>query len=220
MDEFLHVFIDFWMKWKKKGYPIFGKETERGGKVKRIIIILLSSAMILLLAGLMVYFIFKHDTLRWGIAAGGIVLSALPLGLLFLKHNWINTPSIIGWYIFVICSICLGSLAGFYGRFAWWDTSVHFYKGIFTACIGVMLYKILVPEAARRGMSRLIPALFALGLAITGSVLWEMYEFIGDMIASHTMQRGGNTDTMVDLLAGFFGGMLIAIYTGFRKQNV
>jgi len=34
------------------------------------------------------------------------------------------------------------------------------------------------------------------------------------------MQRGGNTDTMLDLLAGLLGGLLIAIYGAMRKHQV
>ncbi|GER66863.1 hypothetical protein BpJC7_14190 [Weizmannia acidilactici] len=188
--------------------------------MKRIVIILFSVVFIIGMAGLMIYFIIKHDSLRWVIALGGIALSALPLGLLFLKNNRINTPTVIGWYIFVFCSIGLGSIGGFYDRFKWWDTSVHFYKGVFVACVGITLYKMFIPETARRNVSRWIPVLFVLSLAVIASVLWEVYEFLGDVIASHTMQRGGNTDTMYDLLAGLFGGIAIAVYTGIRKQNV
>ncbi|WP_018662678.1 hypothetical protein [Heyndrickxia acidiproducens] len=188
--------------------------------MKKIILIVVSVVFMLGMAGLMIYFITKKDTFRWGIALCGIILSALPLGLLWLKNNPINTPSIIGYYAFLFFSIFLGSIGSFYDRFVWWDIAVHFYKGGFVACVGITLYKIFIPEQARRGVSVWIPVLFVLGLAVVSSIIWEFYEFMGDVIASHTMQRGGNTDTMYDLLAGFTGGLLIAIYTSIRKQHV
>jgi hypothetical protein len=52
------------------------------------------------------------------------------------------------------------------------------------------------------------------------SVLWEIYEFLGDQFFTHTMQRGGNTDTMLDLLFGMLGSILIAIYSGFKWQKI
>jgi peptidoglycan/LPS O-acetylase OafA/YrhL len=172
------------------------------------------------MAALFVYYLVKGDSSRWQVAIGGILVSALPFLLLFRKNNPFNLPIIIGYYLFIFCSIFLGSIASFYLHFKWWDSTLHFFKGLYIAFVAITLYKLFIPEQARNSTSRWIIFLFVLSLAVLSSVLWEIYEFVGDQTFTHTMQRGGNTDTMYDLLCGFAGGLLVAIYSCARKQKI
>lgn len=188
--------------------------------MKRKWIIGLSSVFILMLAALVIYYFNKGDTSRWQVASGGIGASALPLLLLFAKRNPFNLPIIIGYYIAILSTIFLGSIASFYLKYSWWDSTIHFYKGILVGFIGITLYKLWVPSQARDGVSRPVIFLFILSLSVTASVIWEIYEFLGDQFFTHTMQRGGNTDTMLDLLSGTAGGLLASLYAVIRKPNL
>ncbi len=78
----------------------------------------------------------------------------------------------------------------------------------------------MIPEQVRKDTSSWIISIFVLSLSVLASVLWEIYEFAGDQTFTHIMQLGGNKDTMYDLLCGFSGGLLIAIYAYFRKHKV
>jgi peptidoglycan/LPS O-acetylase OafA/YrhL len=185
--------------------------------LKRKIIIILSVLFIIFMAALFVYYLIKGDSSRWQVAVGGIVVSALPLFLLFMKNNPFNIPILIAYYLFIFCTIFLGSIAGFYLRFKWWDSPLHFYKGILVGFFAIVIYKQLIPEQMRHNVSRWIIFLFVLSLSVTAGVIWEIYEFIGDQTFTHTMQLGGNTDTMVDLICGTAGGLLTAVYSVFRR---
>jgi peptidoglycan/LPS O-acetylase OafA/YrhL len=180
----------------------------------------LSAIFILFMAVLFIYYLIKGDSSRWQVALGGILASTLPLILLFLKNNPFNIPIIIAYYLVIFCTIFLGSIASFYLHFKWWDSTLHFLKGILVGFIGIALYKRFIPKQVRNDVSRWIVFLFVLSLAVTAGVLWEIYEFVGDQTFTHTMQRGGNTDTMYDLLCGTAGGILIAIYSLIRKSKV
>lgn len=169
---------------------------------------------------LFIFYLVIGDNSRWQVALGGMVVSALPLLLLLSKENPFNIPTVLGYYIFLFCTTYLGSIAGFYLQYPWWDTSIHLYKGIFIASVGITLYKILTPKQFQNEISRWILFLFTLGLAVAAGTIWEIYEFLGDQFVTDTMQRGGNTDTMIDLLAGMAGGLLIALYSVIRKQKV
>ncbi|MGV3465446.1 MAG: membrane-spanning protein [Heyndrickxia sp.] len=188
--------------------------------MKKIIIIFLAIVFILFMGILMIYYLKKGDTSRWQVALGGIIVSAIPLGLLFLKDNPFNIPTIIGYYLFLFCSTYLGSIASFYLHYKWWDTTVHLYKGLYIGCVGITLIKVFIRKSASDEISRWIIFLFVVSLAVAAGILWEVYEFLGDYFVTHTMQRGGNTDTMIDLLAGLGGGLLIAIYGAMRKHQV
>lgn len=188
--------------------------------MKRKAIWFFSIVFIIFMASLCIYYLMKGDSSRWQVALGGIAASALPLLLLKTKKNPFNILIIIGYYIFLFCSLYLGSISSFYLHHKWWDSTLHFYKGGFTAIAGISLYKAWIPGRVRADVSAWILFLFVLSLAVLASVLWEIYEFLGDLTFTHTMQRGGNKDTMLDLLYGIAGGLLIALYTLFRKQKV
>jgi len=188
--------------------------------MKKFTIIFLASAFILFMAILLVIYLVKGDTSRWQVALGGMIVGAIPIGLLFLKENPFNIPTIIGYYVFLFCSSYLGSIASFYLHYKWWDSAVHLYKGIYIGGVGITLIKVFIRKSATENISRWIIFLFVVSLSVTASILWEVYEFLGDRWVTHTMQRGGNTDTMLDLLAGLLGGLLIAIYGAMRKHQV
>ncbi|WP_059172784.1 hypothetical protein [Bacillus sp. FJAT-27445] len=188
--------------------------------MKRKWIIGLSLLFIVFIGALFIFYFHKGDNSRWQVALGGIGVSALPLLLLFSKRNPFNLPLIIGYYVFIFCTIYLGSIASFYLKHKWWDSTIHFYKGILVGLIGIALYKLWVPGRARNAVSRPILFLFAFSLAVSSSVIWEIYEFTGDQLFTHTMQHGGNKDTMFDLLAGTAGGLLAGIYAAARKAHL
>ncbi|WP_251555155.1 membrane-spanning protein [Neobacillus muris] len=188
--------------------------------MKRKIIIFFSVVFILFMAGLFVFYLVKHDSSRWQVALGGIFASALPLLLLKGPDNPFNVPAIISYYLFLICSLFLGSISSFYLHYKWWDSTLHFFKALYVGAIGITLYKLFIPAHVRNDVSKWIIFLFVLSLGVLSSVLWEIYEFLGDMTFTHTMQRGGNKDTMYDLLCGLGGSLMIAIYSLIRKPKV
>ncbi|MGG5254118.1 membrane-spanning protein [Neobacillus sp. SM06] len=182
--------------------------------MKSKLIIILSSCFIAFMAILTIYYVLKGDSSRWQVASGGILISALPLLLLLPKiKNLFPTLLIIGYFIFIFCTVFLGSIANFYINVKWWDTSLHFYKGMLVGLAAISLYGLLVPESAKSRISKWFIFLFVLSLSVLSSVIWEIYEFIGDHTYTHTMQRGGNTDTMTDLTAGFIGALFAAVYS-------
>lgn len=188
--------------------------------MKRKIIIFLSVLFIIFMAALFVYYLIKSDSSRWQVALGGIFASGLPLFLLKMKDNPFNIPIIIGYYVFLFCSLFLGSIANFYLHHKWWDSTLHLYKGLFIGFVGIALFKRLIPKEVRKDVSGGILFIFVLSLGVLASVLWEIYEFVGDLTFTHTMQRGGNKDTMFDILWGTAGGLLVSVYSLYRKKKI
>jgi len=188
--------------------------------MKRKLILFSSIAFCLFMAVLFIYYLNKSDSSRWQVALGGIFASALPLALLRMKNIPFNIPIVIGYYLFLFCSLFLGSILSFYLHYTWWDSSLHLYKGLFVGFVGISLYKRMVSESVRNDISAWMLFLFVFSLAVFASVLWEIYEFVGDLTLTHTMQRGGNNDTMYDLLCGLGGGLLVSFYTIIKKQKI
>lgn len=181
------------------------------------LIIVLSMVFIVFMGFLTIYFFGKNDPSRWQVSLGGVFASALPMVLLTTRNPF-PVYLIIGFYLFLFCSIFLGSVTSLYFNVKWWDSALHLYKGIYIGVASAYLYKLLVPETARAGISSWLIFLFVVSFSILSSAIWEIYEFIGDLTFTHTMQRGGNTDTMEDLVAGTAGAILAGIFS--VKQRV
>jgi hypothetical protein len=187
--------------------------------LKRKLIIILGVVFVLLMTVTLIIHVMHDNDSGRRVAIGGIIVSALPMMLLFLKNNPFNIPIIMGYYVFLFCATFLGATLHFYVMFKWWDMALHFYAGLYAGFIGITLYKLFIPQEVRKDVSRWILFLFVLSLGTLANTLWEIYEFTGDQTVTHTMQKGGNTDTMYDLLFGITGGLLAAIYETKRYEN-
>jgi hypothetical protein len=183
---------------------------------KRRLIVLLCSGFSVFFAILCVFYLLKEDSSRWQVSLGGIIVSVIPLLLIRLKESP-PVSLIIGYFLFVFCSLFLGSIKSFYREYSWWDTSLHLYKGVFAGIAAVFVMKIL---AGGKGNSRALLFLFSFSLSAAASVLWEIYEFAGDQLFTETMQLGGNKDTMLDLIAGTSGAFIAGLYNSWRFKKL
>ncbi|WP_318618455.1 membrane-spanning protein [Priestia megaterium] len=188
--------------------------------MKSKIILILSISFIVFMIFLLFFYLIKGDSSRWQVALGGVLVSALPIFLLFTKVNPFPISLIVGYYIFLFSSLFLGSIEDFYNRFKWWDAVLHFYKGIFMGFVGISLYKLFIATRIQARISKWIIFLFVLSISVNATVLWEVYEFLGDLTFTHTMQSGGNTDTMYDIIIGMISGLLTAIYSMKRREKL
>jgi hypothetical protein len=182
-------------------------------------IIILSIVFVILFTGLFIYFLLKGDSTRWLGALGGMIVSPIPMSLLFFKNNPFNLPMIIGYYFTLIYSAILGTIAHFYDRFTWWDTSLHAYKGMYMAFVSDAIYKHFIPSGIQKEISRWFIFLFVLSLPVMVSVLWEIYEFVCDQTFTNIMQKGGNKDTMIDLISSTASALLVTIYSVCIKRK-
>jgi len=169
--------------------------------------------------GVMAFYFFPNgESKKAWVAVGGVVCGAIPLVLALFTKLKFNLPIIISYFIFLFASQVLGSIRGWYGL-GWWDTFVHFISGGILAFTAIALYERLVHRNAGNDISPWFVFLFAFGFAALGGVLWETYEFSCDQFFGTTMQGGGNTDTMTDLIADVIGGLVIAIYSWIRTYR-
>ncbi|MEK1833038.1 hypothetical protein AAAC51_41395 [Priestia megaterium] len=86
--------------------------------------------------------------------------------------------------------------------------------------VGVSLYKLFIAIRIQVRISKWVIFLFVLSISVNATVLWEVYEFLGDLTFTHTMQSGGNIDTMYDMILGMISGLLTAIYSMKRRAKL
>ncbi|WML50220.1 hypothetical protein RCG23_10665 [Neobacillus sp. PS3-34] len=174
--------------------------------MNRKLVILLSLMYVLLMAILAVYYYTHGLSFKSMVAIGGIVCGAVPLLLAIFTKLQFNLPIVISYLIFLVGSQLFGSILGWYGL-GWWDTFMHLISGAILAFTGIALYERLIHRSAGNEISPWFVFLFTLSFAVLGGVIWEIYEFSSDQLFGMTLQGGGNTDTMTDLIADTVGGL-------------
>ena len=118
-------------------------------------------------------------------------------------------------YIFLFLSIYLGTFVNLYNIVWWWDLVVHFASGLLLGFLGMFFVNHLGKKSSGSVMYVFI-FVFAFSTAFAG--LWEIYEFIADIIFDMDMQHAGELvgqsalfDTMFDMIAGVVGAIVAAL---------
>lgn len=141
---------------------------------------------------------FEHTML----CALSLVLFLMPA---FVSKNFgIEIPSAfeIIVLLFIFSAEILGEISSFYIRYGYWDTMLHTINGFMCAALGFSLVDIFNRSTKFRfRLSPFFLAFVAFCFSMTIGVLWEFFEFAGDMLFSYDMQKDivVNTVTSVNL---------------------
>ena len=135
-------------------------------------------------------------------------------------------------YVFVLCATVLGEVFSLYYRIPAWDSILHFTSGIMSGMLGGIL---LMEYAKKRNCQMLITPIFVMIVvvlfAISIGVIWEIYEFVGDVVLGLNMQKfmlengtklsgqGALMDTMKDLIVDSLGAMVAGFSAYFSLKS-
>lgn len=127
-------------------------------------------------------------------------------------------------YIYMFLAAFLGNVLRLYDTTTSWDMVIHFLMGFVLAVFSLYIlnYTIYKKDKSRHNMffTCLFMILFAMGI----SALWEIWEFMGDLLFGLNSQRfldqnmvplvgqQAVMDTMMDLCMDFLGAILAVIF--------
>ena len=126
----------------------------------------------------------------------------------------------IVFYLYMFVAAFLGVELHFYSKIAVWDILVHFLMGMLLSVLSIYILNVTVYKKDIGRHNLAFTAIFMISFAVTAGVLWEMGEFLVDMIFNSGFQRyvtyGGTLligqaaliDTMVDLVIDFAGALV------------
>ncbi|MGB5217703.1 MAG: hypothetical protein WBN66_05350 [Smithella sp.] len=154
----------------------------------------------------------------------------------FEKNKKIHIPDILESIIiiFIYAGIFLSARFNLYDDVFWWDVVLHAASGVILGFIGFLaIYKINSRHSMN--ISPLLVAVFAFTFAVTMDVIFEIYEFLMDVIFGTDMQSWnlpettieigrafqgiGLRDTMSDLIFDAMGALAISIICYFLYKN-
>ena len=122
--------------------------------------------------------------------------------------------------LFIIGSIYLGELHGYYTKYVWWDVVLHSMSAMIIAGIGFTIVFIL--NKSKRIAFKLSPGfvcLFAFCFAVSIGAIWEIFEFSMDQLFGLNMQRSGLMDTMSDLIVDCLGALIFSVVGYFHIKG-
>lgn len=152
-------------------------------------------------------------TRNWQDQAGwlglmGLIISFLPDAFRRRKQLVLPFAYEVGLMLFVFLSLIAGEYFDIYGKLLWWDDMLHFVSGLVVGYVALLILH--VDDSRKQAVSRpWFAALFTFSLVVMSAAVWEMFEFSVDQFAHGHMQYG-LVDTMMDIIEGSAGGLIIA----------
>ena len=121
--------------------------------------------------------------------------------------------------IFIFGAQCLGTSLEFYDKFPWWDTMLHTVSGLIFFLVGVTVIKQLSKKTENKLIDNKIILAFGICFSLSTGVVWEIFEFVVDIILEENMQlakglvgQDAIMDTMIDLISVTVGTTFMAIH--------
>lgn len=156
-----------------------------------------------------------------------LIVSFLPN---FLKRYRLDIPDAI--YIififFCMAHFLCGEILGFFVKIKWWDSLLHTFSGMMIALLSFSLINLL--NKSNGGGFKLniwFASLFAFTMTLSIGAIWEIIEFLSDVLFGSNMQRAfvstmsgrgeglvgtaALLDTMKDLILDAIGGLVVCV---------
>ncbi len=151
---------------------------------------------------------------------GNVALWLLPAVYCLIRKERAELPLLWGYAVFVFLASFLGSVYGFYGRIWWYDLATHTVSGYLLGWVGLFAVCKLADERTLRPAFVLFVCFCA---SVAGAGLWEIFEFVTDLLFDGTAQGGlletadgelirALNDTMEDIICGTVGALAFAAH--------
>jgi hypothetical protein len=145
-----------------------------------------------------------------------LMISAILVGLVFLPalvERWVDVvipPNLqLQYALLLVAGPYLGGYWYWYPAWQPWDTLVHLYSGVFASfALIFLLGKVL--ETYQLALPVWLEMFLLVATSALVALAWEIGEFVFDLVFD-TRTQGGNTDTMVDMIAGLAPSLVIAL---------
>lgn len=130
----------------------------------------------------------------------------------------------IVFYLYMFVAGFLGVELHFYSRIAMWDVLVHFLMGMLISVLSIYILNVTVYKKDIGKHNLVFTFIFMIAFAVMCGVLWEIGEFVVDMIFDSGFQRYVTyegvllvgqvalVDTMVDLMIDFAGAVVGIVF--------
>lgn len=201
------------------------KEIDKALKKKTLITSIVATGLGLVLFAVFIPLACKgivpNEVIRYLAFVATLVLIWVPYIFLLLRIKFDYTVLIV-YLVFLFLASLVGCGYSVYQLVSWYDIVIHFSSGI---VIGFVWYT-LFSENSKSKLGYFWMFLFIVSFGMFCGALWEIYEFLGDLIAGLNMQRTAGLvgqkailDTMIDICCDLGGSIVAAVCCMFIERN-
>lgn len=156
-----------------------------------------------------VFYLFYKGKYNYSLICAGCIIGTFLLRICNKKFGYLfNDLLVIILDLFIMFSLVLGTSYGLY-KVNHYDDFLHIWSGFIATTVGFVIINTYTEKEDRKRLKKifLFIYLFMFGMAVSG--LWEILEFIIDEIWHINCQAGGLRDTMIDMIDGLIGTLII-----------
>lgn len=155
-----------------------------------------------------VYLIFIKKYNYAAICAGCIILTYI-LRLGNKKFDYLfNDMLIIMLDLFILFSLVLGTSYGLY-KINHYDDVLHIWSGAIGSVVAYTIINVYTKKEDRKNIKKVFFFIFIFMFSLGIANLWEILEFALDLLFKINCQAGGLNDTMIDMVDGLIGTVII-----------
>ena len=175
----------------------------------------LTRTMQAILAGILVYGVVAGAPKA--ISNGGIALLITFVPAALERNYEVPIDPWLGvWITSAVFFHTLGS-AALYTRIEWWDHLTHSLSASLVAAVGYTTLRAVDLHSDRIRIPSRFAFVFIVVVVLAFGVVWELFEFALDIIATRTgvtmpLAQHGLDDTVLDLTYNSLGALLVAIF--------
>lgn len=120
-----------------------------------------------------------------------------------------------GLVLFFFATIFLGEVNHYYDTYHWWDSVLHAVAGFGVTIFGFAVLKSIYSQSQLRSVP-FMTSLFAFSFSGMVLGLWEIYEFLADILQiGEGKMQPSSEDTMIDLIVGYVAAAVVCVF-GYR----
>lgn len=190
------------------------KELSKNDKIFRVINLIFMTLQALACLGLAIYYICIDDPDNRLMASFGMFIAVL-LPFLYELAFRVRLSNIVFFFIqlYALVAGVIGSVLNVYYLVSWYDIFVHTLAGYVFAVFGIFVFSRMENYSKLKKWTIVV---FCFCFTMTCELIWELFEWASDNLLGQTAQglppEGFDvplvTDTMVDILCNFIGGIV------------
>lgn len=155
-----------------------------------------------------IYFIYIKKYNYSAICTGCIIATYI-LRLGNKKFGYLfNDMLIIMLNLFMLFSLVLGTSYGLY-KINHYDDVLHIWSGAIGGVVAYIVINVYTKKEDRKNIKRIFFFIFIFMFSLGVGNLWEILEFSLDVLFKVNCQAGGLKDTMIDMIDGLIGTLII-----------
>ena len=154
------------------------------------------------------YFIFR-GIYRYSLICALCIGITIILNFLNKRFEHLLNPMLsIILALFTLLSLVLGTSYGLY-KVNHYDDFLHICSGFIGCAVAYEVIEVYLPKEKRKCINSIFIFVFIFMFSIAVGGLWEILEFSLDVLFKINCQAGGLKDTMVDMIDGLIGTIIM-----------